>query len=253
MMLVENPRGNYSFLPAIGAFSSGAVAMTGYEVVRVVLAAPVPYRKGLAGIDRFLGAQGRPPQALCGVELRSPRVMTFDEFAAFNAEYFEELKKRNIPVGGVNPVARTNVVPMVEPPSEAVLYAFSYTTPAQDAPLTFVVAGGGDRAVTGDKPASSDMIRQGDVSAEGMQEKVSYVLGLMEKRLAALGAAWPQVTAVSVYTVQNIFPLLAPLLLPRLGPAKIHGLRWHFVRPPVQGMEFEMDLSGARRLLVLNL
>jgi hypothetical protein len=96
------------------------------------------------------------------------------------------------------------------------------------------------------------MIRHGDVSAEGMQEKVSFVLGLMEKRLAALGATWQQVTAVSVYTVQNIFPLLAPLLLPRLGPAKIHGLRWHFVRPPVQGMEFEMDLSGSRRMLVLE-
>jgi hypothetical protein len=251
-MLVENPRGNYSFLPAIGAFSSGAVAMPGYEVVRVVLAAPVPYRSGLAGIDRFLLAQGRPPQALCGIELRSPRPMTFEEFAAFNREYFAELKQRDIAVDGVNPVARTNVVPALEPPAEGSLYAFSYTTPAQNSPLTFVVAGGGDRVVKGEKPESSDMIRHGDVSAEGMQEKVSFVLGLMEKRLAALGATWQQVTAVSVYTVQNIFPLLAPLLLPRLGPAKIHGLRWHFVRPPVQGMEFEMDLSGSRRMLVLE-
>lgn len=252
-MLVENPRGNYSFLPAIGAFSSGAVATPGYEVVRVVLAAPVPYRKGLAGIDRFLRAQGRPPQALCGVELRSPRPMTFDEFAAFNGEYFDELKKREIPVDGVNPVARTNVVPALDPPAEASLYAFSYTTPAKDSPLTFVVAGGGDRAIKGEQADASDMVRRGDVSAEGMQEKAVFVLGLMEKRLAALGAGWPQVTAVSVYTVQNIFPLLASLLLPRLGPAKIHGLRWHFVRPPVQGMEFEMDLSGSRRMLVVDL
>jgi hypothetical protein len=251
-MLVENPRGNYSFLPAIGAFSSGAVAMPGYEVVRVVLAAPVPYRSGLAGIDRFLLAQGRPPQALCGIELRSPRPMTFEEFAAFNREYFAELKQRDIAVDGVNPVARTNVVPALEPPAEGSLYAFSYTTPAQNSPLTFVVAGGGDRVVKGEKPDSTDMIRHGDVSAEGMQEKVSFVLGLMETRLAALGADWPQVTAVSVYTVQNIFPLLTSLLLPRLGPAKIHGLRWHFVRPPVQGMEFEMDLSGSRRMLVLE-
>ena len=251
-MLVENSRGNYSFLPAIGAFSSGAVAMPGYEVVRGVLAAPVPYRRGLAGVDRFLLAQGRPPQALCGVELRSPRPMSYDEFAAFNGEYFAELKKRDIPVEGANPVARTNVVPALDPPAEASLYAFSYTTPAKDSPLTFVVAGGGDRVVKGEKPDASDMVRHGDLSAEGIREKAVFVLGLMKKRLAALGADWPQVTAVSVYTVQNICPLLAPLLLPRLGPAKIHGLRWHFVRPPVQGMEFEMDLSGSRRMLVLE-
>ena len=252
-MLVENPRGNYSFLPAIGAFSSGAVAMPGYEVVRVVLAAPLPFRRGFAGMDGFLRAQGRPPQALCGVELRSPRPMTFDEFASFNGEYFEELKKRDIPVDGANPVARTNVVQAVDPPAEAVLYAFSYTAPANDSPVTFVVAGGGDRAIKGEQADSSDMVRRGDVSAEGMREKATFVLGLMEKRLAALGAGWGQVTAVSVYTVQNIFPLLASLLLPRLGPAKIHGLRWHFVRPPVQDMEFEMDLSGSRRMLVLDL
>jgi len=252
-MRVPNPSGNYSFLPAIGAFSSGAVAMPGYEVVRVVLATRVPYRQGLAGMDRFLRAQGRPPQALCGIELRSPRPMTFDEFALFNAGYFEELKQREILVDGVNPVARTNVVPALDPPAEAALYAFSYTTPAKDSPLTFVVAGGGDRVVKGERADTSDMVRHGDVSSEGMGEKVAFVLGLMEKRLASLGAEWPQVTAVSVYTVQNIYPLIAPLLLPRLGPAKIHGLRWHFTRPPVQGMDFEMDLSGARRVLVLDL
>lgn len=252
-MLADNARGNYSFLPGIGAFSSGAVAMPGYEVVRVVLAAPLPYRKGFAGVDRFLLAQRRPPQALCGVELRSPRPMTFAEFASFNLGYMEALQERDIFVEGVNPVARTNVAPAVDPPAEAALYAFSYTTPAKDSPVTFVVAGGGDRIVKGDQAEASDLIRSGDVSAEGMREKATFVLGLMEKRLAALGAGWPAVTAVSVYTVQNIFPLLANLLLPRLGPAKIHGLRWHFVRPPVQEMEFEMDLSGCRRLLVLDL
>ena len=252
-MSVENARGNYSFLPGIGPFSSGVVAGKDYEVVRVTLASPLPYRKGFAGIDRFLYEHGRPPQALCGIELRSPRPMTFAEFDSFNQGYIELLKERDILVEGVNPVARTNVAPAMDPPAEAVLYAFSYTTPAKDSPVTFVVAGGGAVARKGEKAGPEDIVRRGDVSVEGMREKANHVLGLMEKRLAGLGVGWAQVTGVDVYTVQNIFPLLETLLLPRLGPAKRHGVRWQFARPPLQEVEFEMNMRGLRRELVLDL
>ena len=252
-MSVENARGNYSFLPGIGPFSSGAVASKGYEGVRVTLATPLPYRKGFGGIDRFLYEQGRPPQELCGIELRSPRPMTFAEFDSFNQGYIELLKERDILVEGVNPVARTNVAPAMDPPAEAVLYAFSYTTPAKDSPVTFVVAGGGAVVRKGEKASADDIIRRGDVSVEGMREKANHVLGLMEKRLAGLGVGWAQVTGVDVYTVQNIFPLLETLLLPRLGPAKRHGFRWQFARPPLQEVEFEMNMRGLRRELVVDL
>ena len=250
-MLAHNPKGNYSFLPAIGAFSAGAIAIEGYEVVHVTFAAPPPYRKGLAIVDRFLRGRQRPLQALCGVELRSPRPMTLSEFESFNRGYVEQLQERGILLDGANPVARTNVAPVLDPPAEPALYAFSYTTPSADAPATFVVAGGGDRIIQSEKRDAPDIVGGGDVSGERLREKLSFVLGLMEKRLAGLGAGWEQVTAVDVYTAHSIFSLLEPLLLPRLGPAKVHGVRWHFVRPPVQGMEFEMDVRGCRQEWVL--
>ncbi len=246
-MSVPNLKGNYSFLPAIEAFSAGAAAMEGYEVVHVTFAVPPPLQKGFEIVDRFLRNRQWPPQALCGVELRSPRPMTLAEFESFNRGYVELLKERDIFVAGANPVARTNVAPVLDPPAEAELYAFSYTMPSPDAPATFVIAGGGDRIIQSEKKDAPDIVGRGNVSMDGMREKASFVLGLMEKRLAGLRADWEQVTAVDVYTAHSIFPLLEPLLLPRLGRAQAHGVRWHFVRPPVQGMEFEMDVRGCRQ------
>jgi hypothetical protein len=250
--MVKNLRGNYSFLPAIEAFSAGAAAMPGYEVVHVTFAVPPPYRSALEQIDRFLHEKRRPAQALCAVELRSPRPMTLVEFDTFNQAYAGELRKRDVLLEDANPVARTNVAPVLDPPLEAALYAFSYTTPAANAPPTFVVAGGGDRIIQSPKKDVPDIVGGGSLSAEVMREKVAFVLGLMGKRLAGLGAAWEQVTTVNVYTAHPLFPFLEPLLLPRLGPAKAHGIRWHFVRPPVQGMEFEMDVRGCRQEWVIS-
>jgi hypothetical protein len=43
-MRVPCVRGNYEFLPGIAPFSSGAVAVSGYQVVHVTLRRPMPYR-----------------------------------------------------------------------------------------------------------------------------------------------------------------------------------------------------------------
>jgi len=59
------------------------------------------------------------------------------------------------------------------------------------------------------------------------------------------------VTAVEVYTVHSISGLMRDLLLPRIGGAGIHGIRWHFARPPIEEIEFEMDVRGCGRELVL--
>ena len=67
---------------------------------------------------------------------------------------------------------------------------------------------------------------------------------------AALGGEWPRVTAIEVYTAQPIHELLDDILRPA-GAAAIHGLRWYLSRPPIQGLEFEMDLRGVGRELVL--
>ena len=53
------------------------------------------------------------------------------------------------------------------------------------------------------------IIRLGDVSAEGLREKARFVLGEMERRMAALGFAWRDTTAAQVYTVHDLHPFLA--------------------------------------------
>jgi len=58
--------------------------------------------------------------------------------------------------------------------------------------------------------------------------------------MAALGFGWADVTATQVYTVFDIHPLLADEIV-RRGASR-DGLTWHFARPPVQGLDFEMDV-----------
>jgi hypothetical protein len=75
------------------------------------------------------------------------------------------------------------------------------------------------------------------------------VLGAMELRMAALGFGWADVTATQVYTIFDIHPLLAGEFVPR--GAIPGGLTWHFARPPVQGLDFEVDVRGVAHELVI--
>jgi hypothetical protein len=249
-VLVDSAQGNFRFLRGIAPYSSGAIASEGYEVVHVTLSSAAPYVKGFEIIDRHLKEAKRPSQALCGIELRSPQPFTFPGFVEFNQGYVEQLKKRKILVGDLNPVARTNVAPEVDPPGEVLLYGFSYTAPTRSPGRTFVVAGGGE--LTGERLDARDIVRRGDLSEAGLRAKADQVLGLMDQRLQGLGVGWTDVTMVGVYTVHNVFPFLQSLLLRRVGSSQKHGIRWYFARPPIKEIEFEMDLRGCRHELVLG-
>ena len=127
MPLTTQPAGDYCFLPGIAPYSCGVVSRPGFEIVHVTFQQPVPYRRAFARIEEFLAAQQRPQAALCGIELRSPRPYSFSGFADFNAAYAKTLEGWGLLVDGVNPVARTNVAPVLDPPSEPALYGFSVT------------------------------------------------------------------------------------------------------------------------------
>ena len=249
---VANSAGQYRFLPGIDAFSSGAVALPGHDIVHATLASPIPYRDGFALIDRHLGALGRPRAALCAIELRSPRPFSFGGFDEFNRGYRAILEDWKLLVDGVNPIARTNVAPVVAPPAEPALFGFSYTVPAEGAPSgaapTFVVAGSGDtRGRT-----AADIVRRGETSADALAEKAAYVLETQQARLAGLGVGWADVTAVDVYTPHPIHALLERAILPAMGPAAAHGVHWFLSRPPIEGLEYEMDMRGVRREICLG-
>jgi len=242
---IDCVKGNYRFLPGIAPFSSGAVAMPGFQVVHATLRRPTPWRKGFELIDAHLKEQGRPRAALCAIELRIPAALTPDGFDSFNAGYQALLKDWDLLVGGQNPIARTNVAPVVGAPGEASLYGFAYTVPGATSMPTFVVAGSGEtrRSASG----SIELVRSGETSPDAMREKAAYVLGVMRDRLHGLGADWADVTAINIYTRFPIQPYLADVILKPAGPAAVHGVTWHLSAPPIIAIEFEMDMRGVAR------
>lgn len=84
-----------------------------------------------------------------------------------------------------------------------------------------------------------NIIRYGDTSPEAVRKKAVFVLGQMEARMQALGFAWPDTTVTQVYTVHDIHAFLADEIVHR-GAAR-SGITWHFNRPPVIGLDYEMD------------
>lgn len=245
MPLVEHPTGDYSFLPGIAPYSCGVVSNAGFEIAHVTFRQPVPYRAGFERIASLLAEDDRPRAALCGVELRSPHPFSFRGFAEFNAGYAEILRSWGVFVEGVNPVARTNVAPAVHPPAEPAVHAFSYTRPCGTAaPPTFVVAGGGELAEG--VLAREGIVALGDTSSQGVAAKAQFVMDLMENRLRGLQVDWSRATTVNVYTIHSIAALLPEIVLGRMGSSGARGVQWCYSRPPVEEIEYEMDVRGTR-------
>jgi hypothetical protein len=244
---MANPKGNYVFLTGIAPYSSGAAAMPGYEIVHVTLRRPLPYRQGFELIEQHLQAHGRPKNALCAIQLRSPKPFSFEGFSEFNRGYQRLLQDWGLLVEGHNPVARTNVAPEVQPPAQPVLYAFSFTAPAggDDHFRTFVIAGAGELAEGSLSPEA--VVRAGETSPEAMRAKAAHVMGIMQSRLTGLQMTWDDVTAVDIYTVHALGHLLADEILNPMGAAAVHGVRWFYSRPPIKGLEYEMDMRGVQK------
>ncbi|MFO1020661.1 MAG: hypothetical protein U0903_08190 [Planctomycetales bacterium] len=250
MTLIQHHEGGYHFLPGIAPYSCGVVSSPGFEIVYVRLRKPVAWKAGFDLVDRFLRDQDRPRAALCGMALRCPAPYSFEGFKAYNKEYETVLQSWEMFVDGVNPIARTNIAPALAAPSEQVLYAFSFTRPAPlSAESTFVVAGAGE--LPEGSLAAEAIYKRGDVSPSGVAAKAKFVMDLMENRLLGLGGEWSQVTTMDVYTVHPIDHCLEEVILQRAGSASLHGINWFYTRPPVQEIEFEMDLRGVRTELWL--
>jgi hypothetical protein len=246
--------GGYAFLKGGFPYSQGVRAANGYAVERVRFARPMPLAQGFAAIEAHLARRARPQTALCAAELRSPKPFSMTGFSEFNREYVAVLERWGLLRDGVNPVARSNVAPQIDPPAQPSLYAFCYTVPSdytgpseQPRP-SFVVAGSGEWPEGGRFP--EDIAARGDLSTAGIAAKARCVLDAMQRRLAGLGVTWQDVTATQVYTVHDIHAALAEQILPRAGNGG--GLTWHYCRPPIEELEFEMDLRGValERVLV---
>jgi hypothetical protein len=239
-MLIPNPRGHYSFLRGIGPYSAGVVAheFATIEHVRFPREPFFTLAEAFDFIDAYLRTVGQPRASLCALALRSPAPFTFEGFDRFNAGYVHILKSWDLFVDGVNPIARTNVAPAVDPPEEPTVYSFAYTTPSAAGPRSFIVSGAGEL------PEGS--LDPHDIVPGPVSDKARFVLSLMESRLHGLAVSWSDVTTTNIYTVHDVNALLAAEILPRIGRAARHGVQWHYARPPILGIEYEMDVRGVQ-------
>jgi hypothetical protein len=247
-MIRDFPAGNYRFIPAVFQYSSGAAADSGFEVERVRFDKLLPLAEGFAQAANYMRAAGRPLTSFCACELRSPGAFTEDGFRKFNEHYVKTLAEWKIFDGTTNPVARSNVCPEIDPPAEPSFYAFSFTRPGTGTTPSFVIAGGAElRGGSGTYPER--IVRYKDLGPDAMKEKVRFTVGSMEERLGEFGYGWTDTTAVQAYTVHDFHPVVVDELV-RHGALR-SGLTWHFARPPVVDLEFEMDCRRVARETVI--
>lgn len=233
--------GGYRFVKGVFQYSAAVTAMPGYRLVRVRFHNPVPLSEGFGRAEQIMKAAGRPLTAFAACELRSPAPFTEAGFKSFNEIYVGTLSRWGIFDGATNPVARSNVCPEIAPPAEPSFHAFTYTEKADNAAPSFVVAGSAE-APEGHSNYRDHAIRLGDVGADGLREKARWVLGEMERRMGAMGFTWKDATAAQLYTVHDFHPFFAAEIV-RRGAAR-SGLTWHYNRPPVVDLEYEMDCRG---------
>jgi hypothetical protein len=235
---IEAQNGGYRFMPGVSQYSCGIAALPGFTIERVRFADPVPLKAGFERIAKILKDAGRPLAAFGACELRSPAPFTEDGFRAFNDIYIRTLIEWGVMKEGVNPVARSNVCPKLDPPAEPCFHAFAFAVPAPRALASFVVSGSGE-TVEGKANYRDHIVSPGDTGPAGMLAKAKWVLDEMERRMSAFGGTWHKTTAVQLYTVHDVFPILESEL-GRRGVLR-NGLTWHFDRPPVVGLDYEMD------------
>ena len=230
-------------MPGPFQYSGGVSAKTGFSLERVRFSTPLPIAAGFEFIENYLKDIGRPLTAFAACEMRSPAPFTEVEFIAFNRVYVGTLEHWGIFSNDNNPVARSNVCPELHPPSEPCFEAFTYTVQS-DRPNnqpSFVISGSGE-AIEGASSYEGNIVRLGDTSTDGMRAKADHVLDEMERRMKILNVSWQYATTTQVYTVYDFHPFLAKNIVKRgAAPA---GLTWYYARPPVIGLDFEIDLRG---------
>jgi hypothetical protein len=243
--------GNYRFIPAVFQYSSGACALPGFEIERVRFDRLVPLADGFAQAAEYIQGAGERLTSFCACELRSPAAFSEAGFLAFNQHYVKTLAQWGIFDGATNPVARSNVCPEIDPPAEPSFYAFSFVRKSdgkrRGSTPDFVISGSAEaRSGAGSYPER--IVRYRDLSPDGLREKVKFTVGVMEDRLATFGFSWRETTAAQAYTIHDFHPVMTDELA-RRGAAR-SGLTWHFARPPVVDLEFEMDCRRVAREVV---
>jgi len=237
--VIEFPAGGYRFIKGSLAYSLGVVALPGFRLERVRFRTPVALDDAFRRMADIVADENRPASALAACELRSPAQFTEAGFRTFNERYIALLRGFGwSEASKSNPVARTNVCPSAQASSDACVYTFSYTVEDSSARPSFVLAGAVD-LMTGDKDFRDLIVALDQVDGAGIRKKARHALEDLERRLSLLGFDWSMTTGNGLYCVHDIFQTLTDEIAVRgAAPA---GVTWHLRRPPISGLEFEMD------------
>lgn len=237
---VEHPNSNYKFIPAISPYSAGIATLPGFEITALRIDSPSSLEEGFERIDREISKLGLKSNSLAGIQLRSPKVFTFDEFSEFNEKYRKLLLERSLILGDVNPISRTNVIPIQQAPLvPCVTTAFLVHPSENKGGKDFIIAGAGE--IIGNLDPTN-IVSRGDTSESGMSAKVDCVLNEMLARLTALGFNGESPTCINVYTIHEIAKLQESISK-KLPSINVHGYTSWLTMPPVSEIEFEMDCS----------
>jgi hypothetical protein len=229
---------SYRYIPGNSAYSAGVAAERGYDIVGLRFAEALSVPDAFLALDRELETRSLESTAVVGFELRSPAPVAPAAFASFNAVYQQLLAERGMLRDGVNPVARTNVAPVRNPPDDVVVSGAFVVRPCATAGgADFVIAGSAEVAGS---PEPANIVAFGDVSQGGLAQKADFVLGEMLSRLTAVDAGPDDPNIINVYTVQEIGGL-AEMIERQLTAAGTFGYAHLRAAPPVTGLEFEMD------------
>jgi hypothetical protein len=249
-MVIENLKGGYRFIKGGGPFSSGCAAQPGFEIVHAPVHPFVSLADGFELVEAHLKEHGRTIDALCGMHLRIPQALTMKGFEEFNRPYIEQLKSWGLEVDGANPVARTNVALEVNPVRESMLAGFYYADNSDRQTATWVLSGAAEMRIG--EGGRRELVAAGDTSAEGIRRKLECVIEGLGGHLRELEVSWDQATTVNLYTVHEVHHVIASMLLPAIGMAAEVGVNWHYSRPPVIGLEVEIDAHAVRREVILS-
>jgi len=240
--VLELDAGGYRYLSGLQDRSGGVAAAEGFAIRRVRLRRPLPLEDGFAAIHTLLRALDRPLSAFCACELRCPAPLSDQDLREFNLRYLGVLARWGLVRGGLCPVARSDVCPEFAPPGAPAIHAFCVTVPQPATGTGTFVTSGSNCALPATVLSEGDSPSSRRVSAAALRTKAEHVLAELEQRMKALGFSWLHATATQLYTVHDFHPFMGDVI-ERRGAAP-GGLTWHLARPPLLGLDYQMDVRG---------
>lgn len=243
--LIHNQAGGYKIQPGGSVYCAGVRPDDGFEVVRVVLRPWIPLDRAYAFIERHMQSVARPVQAFCGIELRVPAPLTFDQWSSFNVPYLKQLREWGLIFDGQSGVCRSNIALAMKAPDVTAVCAFSYTVPTAEKVTTFFLSG------TADIDSSGKIIAEGDTGPAAMHKRARFTIDTVGATLRKLKVGWEDTTQIALFHVADIPNLWGPTLLGELGEAVRRGVLVYHARPPLVGAEVELEARAVRQELIV--